>query len=160
MEILKLNWDTISVYCSDLSSSIRSDKYKPDVIVALSRGGLVPARLISDHLGISLIFVLGLKLYQKIGQKTDSPKITQDLNSDLSGKKVLLVDDVSDSGKSLSFAKDYLLKKGASNVRCATLHYKPGSKFKPDYFVHTTHLWICYPWEVNEVEKELSKLEK
>jgi hypothetical protein len=76
---------------------------------------------------------------------------------DLKGKKVLLVDDIADSGRSLAVAKDYITKKGAKEVRTATLHYKPESASKPDYFVVTTTAWVVYPWERHEMERELEK---
>ncbi|MGV8085126.1 MAG: phosphoribosyltransferase [Candidatus Bilamarchaeum sp.] len=152
MELLKINWEIVYKYSSDVCLSIRKDKFKPDAIVALSRGGLVPSRIFSDLLNVGSILVLGLKSYDK-DNKQSQIQITQEITNNLKGQKILLVDDVSDSGNSLIFAMDYLSKKGAS-ARSATLHYKPDSKFKPDYFAQTTKSWVCYPWEVNEIENK------
>ena len=71
-------------------------------------------------------------------------------------RRILIVDDVADTGKSLIVAKDYLMKRGASEIKVATLHFKPTSSFKPDYYVDMTTAWICYPWGRNEVERELA----
>jgi len=116
--------------------------YKPDLLVGLSRGGLVPLRLLSDILGINSVGVLGLSLYKGIGKTFDKPKIVQDLAIDITGKKILIIDDVADSGRSLVAAKAYFEGKGAKEIKIATLHYKPNSIFKPDYFVATTTAWI------------------
>ena len=154
MDLLRINWDTAVEYCEQLAHKI---DFKPDVIVGISRGGLVPARILSDILNNKNLAVLGIIFYKGVGARTKSPQITQDLTKDLKGKKVLVVDDVSDTGKSLIVAKDYIANKGASEIKVATLHYKPHSKFKPDYYIRTTDAWIVYPWERHEVERELKK---
>lgn len=131
--------------------------YKPHYLIGIARGGLIPLRFLSDMLHNPNIAVLRIEFYKKIGETHDSPKITQDIGIDIKEKKVLLVDDVADSGRSLAVAKEHLYKKGASEVRCATLHYKPSSVVKPEYFVEKTEKWIVYPWEVEETKKELGK---
>jgi hypoxanthine phosphoribosyltransferase len=73
---------------------------------------------------------------------------------------VLIVDDIADTGRSLAVAKDYVLRKGAKEVKVATIHYKPDSIFKPDYCIASTTAWVVYPWERNEVERELAKKKK
>jgi hypoxanthine phosphoribosyltransferase len=50
-----------------------------------------------------------------------------------------------------------LERKGAAEVKIATIHYKPTASFRPDYFVMTTTSWIAYPWERYEMERELKK---
>jgi hypoxanthine phosphoribosyltransferase len=154
MDLLRISWDAAVEYCEQLAGKI---DFKPDVIVGISRGGLVPARILSDIMDNKNLAVLGIIFYKGVGKRTESPEITQDLTKDLKGKKVLVVDDVSDTGKSLIVAKDYIANKGASEIKVATLHYKPHSKFKPDYYIATTDAWIVYPWERHEVERELKK---
>lgn len=152
MDVLHISWDATVEYCEQLAKKI---DYKPDLLVGLSRGGLVPLRLLSDILGINSVGVLGLSLYKGIGKTFDKPKIVQDLAIDITGKKILIIDDVADSGRSLVAAKAYFEGKGAKEIKIATLHYKPNSIFKPDYFVATTTAWIAYPWEKHEIDKEL-----
>lgn len=157
MDLLKISWEATIKYCEQLALKINESNYKPDMLVGLSRGGLVPVRIMSDVLGINEVGVLGLSFYTGMGKKLNEPKITQELAIDISGKKILLIDDVADSGRSLIAAKEYLLKKGAKEIKIATIHYKPISLFKPDYFVQTTSAWIAYPWERHEIERELRK---
>ena len=120
--------------------------------------GLVPARLMADVLGVEEVGVVGMKFYKGTHRIGEFPRITQELTADLSGKKILLVDDVADTGRSLIVAKEYLKRKGAELVKVATIHYKPNSEFKPDFFVMTASSWIAYPWERHEIERELGKL--
>jgi hypoxanthine phosphoribosyltransferase len=77
------------------------------------------------------------------------------LNAQIKGLKVLVVDDVSDSGHSLMAVKKYTEDKGAAIVKVATLHHKPWSEFKPDYYADMVDKWILYPWEPNESIQDL-----
>lgn len=153
MDILRISWDATIEYTETLAKKIID--FKPDIIVGLSRGGLVPARIMSDVLGVPDLGIIGMKFYTEMGKKSEFPQITQELTMNLNGKKILLVDDVADTGASLIIAKEYLQKKGAEEVRVATIHYKPNSKFKPDYYVMTSTSWIEYPWERHEIEREI-----
>ncbi len=152
MDILWVGWEATADYAEQLAKKI---DFKPDIIVGLSRGGLVPARLISDILGVDEVGIIGMRFYKGMRKASQSPAITQELSIDLRGKKVLLVDDVADTGKSLIAAKEYLGKRGAGTVKVATLHYKPNSQFKPDYYVMATTSWVGYPWERHEIEREV-----
>ncbi len=153
MDILRLNWEATLHYCEELAASAK--RFKPDMIVGLSRGGLVPARILSDIMEVHDIGILGVSFYKGIGKTAESPRITQELTMDVKGKRILIVDDVADTGKSLLVAKDYLMRKGAKEIKVATLHFKPRSEFKPDYYAETTSAWVVYPWESHEMEKEL-----
>ncbi|MFH2024116.1 MAG: phosphoribosyltransferase [Candidatus Micrarchaeota archaeon] len=154
MDLLRINWDVAIKYCEQLASMI---KHKPDVIIGISRGGLVPARILSDILAVKEIKIIGASFYTNIEKTKDTLSITQHISEELNDKSVLIVDDVADSGKSLKEVYDYIIKKGAKKIKTATLHYKPKSIFKPDYYVMITDAWIVYPWEVHETERELSK---
>ncbi len=155
MDLLRMNWDATITQCEELAEKIGD--FEPQMIVGLSRGGLVPARIMSDLLGVKEVGILGVTFYKAMGKPADFPKITQELTMDLSGKRVLIVDDVADTGRSLMVAKDYLKRKGAKEIRIATIHYKPNSIFRPDYFVASTSAWIVYPWERREIERELAE---
>lgn len=155
MDLLRISWDAVINYCEELAGRIGD--YRPDIIIGISRGGLVPARILSDILDIKRVGVIGMVFYKKAGQTHDRPEMTQELSMDIRGQKVLLVDDVADSGKSLVAAKEYLEKMGPEQVRIAALHHKTGSLIEPDYYISTTSAWIVYPWERHEVERELGK---
>ena len=63
------------------------------------------------------------------------------------GKKVLVIDEVADSGECLELVKRLLKKQRPKSIKTAVLHKKPGSVHKPDYFIEETKSWIVYPWE-------------
>lgn len=154
-----LRWDDVIRLSFKLARKIIISKFKPDAIVALLRGGLVPARILSDVLGVYKLFIVGVAFYVDVGVHASRPIITQPLNANLSGSNILIVDDVADTGRSLIVAKEHVKSLGAGSIKIATLHKKPWSEIEPDYFVCETDAWIVYPWEYIEAAKSLeSKL--
>jgi len=157
-KFLRLNWNQTEKIIEKLSEKI--SEYKPDILIGVSRGGLVPVRIFSDMLGNRNVAIIKVEFYEKISKTKATPEITQGLQIKISGKKVLVIDDVSDSGKSLFEIKKYLEERKPKELRFATLHFKPNSIFKPDYFIGVTDKWIIYPWEKQEVKRELRKENK
>lgn len=152
VKVIRPSWKEIERLCKKLSKKIKKE-FSPDVIIGITRGGLVPLRLFSDYLDNHNITTIRIEYYTGIGKTRKKPKITQSLNVNIKGKKVLLVDDVSDKGQSLKEGVKYLRKFKPSRLKVVTLHYKPGSVYKPDYFEGKTSAWIVYPWEKKEFEK-------
>jgi hypothetical protein len=157
MKLSSVSWEEVARLCESLASTISSSGFSPDVLVGVSRGGLVPVRLLSDLLGVGEIYTIRVSFYKSVGKTADFPRITQPLTERLEGKAALLVDDVSDTGRSLLVAKDHVKRMGAEDVKVATLHLKPHSTFRPDFFVGETGDWLVYPWERHESAKELGK---
>jgi hypoxanthine phosphoribosyltransferase len=73
----------------------------------------------------------------------------------VSGKKVLVVDEIADTGKSLQLIREHLKARGASEVRIATIYLKPWSIVKPDYYAKETNRWVVFPWEVKETVRKI-----
>lgn len=156
MDILKVNWTLIDSYCDEIVGKM--GKFKPQAMVAISRGGLVPARLIADRLDLRHVYCIGIELYKGVEKDLGCPKIVQDIESSIiKGKRILVVDDVSDSGTTLEFVKKHLLEKGATEVKTATLHIKPNTKFKSDFYHSVESAWIEYPWEIYELKRVFEK---
>jgi hypoxanthine phosphoribosyltransferase len=150
------SWHEIDGMLNRLVDMVRKDSFRPDIIVGVSRGGLIPAAVLSDRLGVDCDAVR-LRFYKSVRSTEETPKIIQHVSSDLSGKKVLIVDDVADTGHSLQTVKRYVQDEGAEDVMVCTLHYKPCSVIRPDRFVEETNAWIIYPWELNETVDDLAK---
>src|SRR5213592_2397291 len=131
----------------DLAQQIRKDRYKPEVIVGVSRGGWPPARIMSDLLENPNLANMKVEFYKNIGVTAQRPKITQPVTSDVVGKRVLVVDDFADSGYSLRVTVKHLAQKGAREIRVCTLYLKPKSVFKPNHYARTTSKWVIFPWE-------------
>ncbi len=156
MKFIRPGWAKIEEMCKALAK--KASPYRPDWLVGISRGGLVPVRLLSDYLDVPNVAVIRIEFYKTIGQTKDFPTVSQPLQVDVKGKKVLIVDDVADTGRSLAVAKEHVKWADASEVKIAVLHYKPASISKPDFFVETTNAWIIYPWEKEETKKEMRKI--
>lgn len=149
------SWDYIYDLCVKLADQIRKSEYRPDLLIAISRGGWIPGRVLSDLLNNANIASIRVEYYLDIYQTLQEPKITQPLPVDVSGKRILLIDDVADSGKSLKAVHDYLLEHGAGEVKICALYRKPWSIVVPDFFVRETDAWIWFPHEVYETTKKV-----
>lgn len=145
------SWTDLESACIVVAQQVKQSGLAFDVIVTLAKGGWPMTRSLSDFTGIGEIASIGVKFYSGINQKADKPIIYQDLPTKVKGKRVLLFDDVADSGGSLQFVRDLLHQRGAKSVKTATLYYKPHSIVKPDYFGGTTSAWIIFPFEIVEM---------
>lgn len=146
-------WNQIYNILLKQAVRIRSDGYQPDVIVGISRGGWVPARVLSDFLENPNLANAKVEYYIGINETKKAPKLTQCLSTDVNGKTILIVDEVADGGESLKLATSHAVERGVREVKTATLYYKPWSIFKPDYYGKETRRWIVFPWEINETVK-------
>ena len=149
------SWDRVYEMLIDLALRIRRSGFTPDLIVGVSRGGWAPGRILSDLLENTHTVNIKIEFYLGIGKTTRKPVVTQPLSDDIAGKRVLVVDDVSDTGESLKVALDHMQEKGASDVRSVTVYYKPHSTYKPDFYADSTPDWIIFPWERLEATRLL-----
>jgi hypoxanthine phosphoribosyltransferase len=147
------SWDEIYEMMVELAGQVKASKFAPQVIVGVSRGGWPPARIMSDLLENSNLANMKVEFYKNIGVTAQRPKITQSVTSEVVGKRVLVVDDVADSGHSLRVAARHLRGKGAQQIRVCTLYLKPRSIFKPDHYARITSKWVIFPWERLEAIK-------
>ena len=161
LRFLHLSWDDIQLRAEEVAERIKASGYSPDVVVAVSRGGFDHARILCDQLEVRRLASVQIEFYAGVNETNEVPRIVYPLNADVSGLKVLVVDDVSDTGESWRAAKEHVEGLGASQVRVATLHVKPWTTFKPDYHAAETDAWIVYPWEPIEfMTSTAARLEK
>jgi len=142
-----LGWLEFGDASRDLAHEVLASGFEPEVVVAIARGGLLLAGSISYALGIKSCGALNVEFYTGIGEKLPDPIVLPPLldESSLNGKRVLLVDDVSDSGRTLDMVVQ-LLKASGADVRSIVLYTKPGTMHEPDYTWRRTPLWITFPW--------------
>jgi len=157
MKFLIPDWNEIYEMCIKLADKIKESGFLPDLIVGIARGGWIPARILSDLLENSNVASVKVEFYVDVAKTSQSPKITQGISIPPTGKIVLAVDDVADTGKSLKAVIEYLYALGAKQVKTATLHYKPQSVVKPDFYIEETDAWIVYPHERFEFVKSMVK---
>lgn len=142
-----LTWDGFGRATRDLAREIVASAFEPEVVVAIARGGLLPAGAIAYGLGAKNCGAINMEFYTGIGTVLDAPQVLPpelDMNY-LDGRRALLVDDVADSGRTLRMAVDMLRDKGA-DVRSVTIYEKPSTIIHPDYVWKATDLWIDFPW--------------
>ncbi len=155
---MALSWSDIESSLLALADRISESNYRPDMIVGIARGGWVVARILSDLLDVRDLASIKIEFYRGVDDKVKVPKITQPISASPKGKIVLIADDVADTGESLILAERHLMDLGARSLKVATIHYKPWSKFKPDYYFLETDDWIMYPWEIRETMDYLIKI--
>jgi hypoxanthine phosphoribosyltransferase len=97
------------------------------------------------------------EFYLGVAETKGEPVLTQPVSTSVSGKKVLIVDEVSDTGKSLKLVKEHIIEDGAAKIKVATVYYKPWSIVKPDYYEKETSRWIVFPWEIKETIRKIVK---
>jgi hypoxanthine phosphoribosyltransferase len=122
-----------------------------DNIMVITRGGMVPACLISEKTGIRNILCAAVMFYNHQEQTLPEPIFLQfPEDSQIFGKRILVIDDVWDSGSTIMAVKERLLRAGG-NIDVCVLNYKPSkNKFagkKPDFYAEETDAWIVYPWD-------------
>jgi hypoxanthine phosphoribosyltransferase len=156
MEYLKLTWSDIEELCRVLAEKIEERAVPFDVIIGISRGGWVPARLLSDILGSDEIDTVRVKFYKSVGKTAKKPVILLSTQIDIHGKDILLVDDIADTGESLAATVEHLKEKGAKSIFTLTLVKKPQSRFTPDLFVRETPHWVIFPWEISETMRNIT----
>ena len=150
-------WKQIYNMLLNLAEKIRKNSFKPDIIVGVSRGGWPPARVLSDLLDNPNLANVRAEFYLGVAETKGEPTLTQPVSMAVAGKKVLVVDEVADTGKSLKLVKKHLIEKGAKEVKIATPYYKPWSIIAPDYYEKETSRWIVFPWEIKETIRKIVK---
>ncbi|MBU4490957.1 MAG: phosphoribosyltransferase [Euryarchaeota archaeon] len=158
-----VSWEEAYRLAKILSRKIKSSGFEPDLVIGIARGGLVPARIVCDFLLQKDLAAIKVE-HWGIAATLGKAKIKFPLPIDISGKKILIVDDVADTGDTFSVIMDYIKEKAPSEVKTAVLHYKTCSTSVPDYWAERQDewKWIIYPWAVYEdltgfIKKVLTK---
>lgn len=161
-EDMKFEVPTVSEiydYIAEIASEIKSSDIKIDSIIGIARGGMVPARFISDFLLIPDIKIVYAGFYIGPKKHMDKPIIYTPLEESLEGKNVLIVDDVADTGETIIAVIDHLKEKGAENIYVAVIYVKPWNKAPIDFYAKETDAWIVFPWEFTETAYQLLKMD-
>lgn len=147
------SWNKIYKMLLNLYEKIRSSEFKPEIIVGVIRGGLIPARILSDLLENPNLTTIRTECYSPFDVKKE-PMLTQPLLETVNGKTVLIIDDIADTGRSLRLIVEHVMQQNASKIRTATLFYKPWSVITPDYFEEETRQWVVFPWDIKETVRK------
>ncbi len=148
-------WNQIYEMLLCQAKKIQTQNYKSDLIVGIAKGGVIPARILTDLLEAPQLTTIQTEFYTDLNQTKQEPTVKQALNILIEGKKTLLVDDIADSGKSLQLALNHLKQQGVQEIRTATLYWKPQSAVVPDFWEKQTSLWVVFPWERKETLRKI-----
>jgi hypoxanthine phosphoribosyltransferase len=146
-----MEWADLGEAARNLGAQIIADDYRPEVILGIARGGLLPAGAVAYALGIKNACAMSVEFYTGIEERLDVPMVlppVPDLVT-LADKQLLIVDDVADTGGTLRVVQDFCKGKVAE-VRTAVLYEKPRSLVKCDYVWRRTERWITFPWSADD----------
>jgi hypothetical protein len=146
----KVTWDEVEEWSRALSDKIYASAWYPEVIIAISRGGYVPARLVCDRLVVGDLVSLQISHWPSAAQMANEASVKHPLDYDLNHKRALIIDDLSDTGDSIIVAKDYIWTNcRPDELKVATLQWlSASSKIKPDFYAEEVKRWCWYqyPW--------------
>ena len=157
---LYVGWEASGKHILELSKKILQSGKTYDRIIALAKGGLTWSRLLSDYIAVEELSSVQISFYSGIATTKKAPIVIQSLPISIKGERVLIFDDIADSGETLEVAKQYATMHGAKEIDTATIAVKNWTKVLPDYYAFTSGEWIIWPYEVRETIALLSSMWK
>jgi hypoxanthine phosphoribosyltransferase len=149
MEKTYLSWNDIRRLIDQMVPEVTGHF---DAVIAITRGGIVPGGLFSERLRILQVFVASVYFFHEEDQALDWPIFLQFPEDNLlHGKRILVVDDIWDTGVTITNVRERVLQAGGEPVTLV-LHYRPNSSSvssdqSPDIYGEQTEDYIVYPWE-------------
>ncbi len=144
-----MTWADLGEGSRELAEQVHRDGYRPDIVLAIARGGLLVAGGLSYSLGVKNTFTMNVEFYTGIDERLPVPMILPPVPDlvDFGETRVLIADDVADTGATLALVKDFCEGK-VGEVRSAVLYEKPRSTVRCEYVWRRTDLWIEFPWSI------------
>ncbi len=156
-----VSWSNIEEWTLKIRDMLVENNFKPEIIIGIARGGLVPARMVSDYLLIKDLLSIKTEHWGLTATMDGKAILAEKLNYNLKGKKVLLVDDITDTGESMKVAYEYVKSLNPEEVKTASMLYINSSSYVPDYYgekiTRDNWAWFIFPWNVYEDTYNLSK---
>jgi hypoxanthine phosphoribosyltransferase len=146
-----MTWAEFGVASRELASQIAESGFRPDIVLAIARGGLTVAGALAYALSVKNCFAMNVEFYTGVDERIDMPVMlppTLDM-VDIAGLRVLVADDVADTGKTLELVRS-VIADHVAEARCAVLYQKSRSVIESDYVFKRTDLWINFPWSTED----------
>ena len=142
-----LSWERFGNACRELALQVKDSGFEPEVLIAVARGGLLPGGALSYALGVKLADAINVEFYTDVHETLPDPVLLAPMldTDSIRDKRVLVVDDVVDSGRTLALVLDILARHGAQ-ARSAVIYAKPTTVIEPDFAWAHTDRWIVFPW--------------
>jgi hypoxanthine phosphoribosyltransferase len=146
----RMTWAELGSGTRDLAAQIVGDGYEPDLILGIARGGLLTSGALSYALDVKNAFTMNVEFYTGVDERLPVPMLLPPVPDlvDLRDERVLIADDVADTGQTLKLVKDFLAGK-TGEVRVAVLYEKPWSIVSCEYVWRRTDRWIDFPWSAD-----------
>lgn len=146
----RMEWSELGTAARWLAQTVHDDGYRPDIILAIARGGLLPGGALGYALGVKNTYTMNVEFYTDVDQRLDVPMVLPPVPEfvDVTAERLLIVDDVADTGATLEVVQKFCAGKVAE-VRTAVLYEKPRSIVKCDYVWRRTDRWITFPWSAD-----------
>ena len=146
----RTSWSDADRWADTIAERVRASGRLPETIVALTRGGWVPARLLADRIGIKRLVSLRAQHWGVTATPSGNAELTEGLSGPVRDQNVLVVDDITDTGQSLELATAHVREAGARRVESATCLHISHSKFVPTYYAEEIPrdewVWVVFPW--------------
>lgn len=146
-----VSWAQYGEMVTKLAENIVASRERFDLVIGIARGGMPVAMVVADTLGVRVDF-LNVKSYTDVGERV-KPKILSTITENITGKRVLVVDDLVDGGATMECITEYLASMNPMSIRTAVLFTKPWSTFSPDFSLKVVDNWIVFPYERGEVKR-------
>jgi uncharacterized protein len=146
-----MSWDDLGTGSRELAEAVVADGYVPDMVLGIARGGLLVGGALGYALGVKNTFTMNVEFYTGVDERLEMPMILPPVPDlvDFQHFKVLIADDVADTGATLELVKQFCAGKVAE-VRCAVLYEKPRSTVRCEYVWRRTSDWITFPWSAED----------
>ena len=146
-----LTWSLFGEAVRELAQQVASSGYRPDIILSIARGGLIPAGSLGYALSVKNTFTMNVEYYTGVDSRLDVPVILPPYLDlvDLEDASFLVVDDVADTGHTLAMVRDFCAGK-VGEVRTAVVYEKSHSLIKCEYVWRRTDKWILFPWSAED----------
>src|SRR3954454_2058890 len=143
----RMTWDDLGVAARELARQGVDDGFRPDLVLSAARGGLLVGGALAYALGVKNTYTMNVEFYTGVDERLPAPMILPPVPEliDLAEAKLLIADDVADTGRTLALVRDFCAGKVAE-VRTAVLYEKPSSVVACDYVWRRTSAWITFPW--------------
>jgi hypoxanthine phosphoribosyltransferase len=144
-----MSWDELGDGVRELAEQVHADRYRPDIVLAVARGGLLVGGAIGYALGVKNTFSMNVEFYTGVDERLEMPMLLPPVPDlvDFREQRVLIADDVADTGATLALVKGFC-EGHVAEARCAVLYEKPRSQVACEYVWRRTDRWIEFPWSV------------
>ena len=147
----RMTWADLGIGSRELAAQVAADGYAPSLILGIARGGLLTAGALSYALDVKNAFTMNVEFYTDVDERLPVPMLLPPVPDlvDLQDQRVLVADDVADTGATLQLVHEFCAGKVAE-VRTAVLYQKPRSAIDCEYVWRRTDRWITFPWSAED----------